>query len=169
MFPCKCSIIDYQSDFNISKVVTLSALNDIGDREQVFPNKLPTYRFYGDFSKGSFFEITFSFNRISKNEFNLFDENVKINKDNTKLINENDNLKVKNGNLKDKNKNLKDKNKDLKDKNKDLKGKNKDLRKENKNLNKKVNYYERLLETKPYKLAKFIRNGAEKIRHIFSF
>ena len=29
--------------------------------------------------------------------------------------------------------------------------------------------YERLLETKPYKLAKFIRNGAEKIRHIFSF
>lgn len=169
VFPCKCSIIDYQSDFNISKVVTLSALNDIGDREQVFPNKLPTYRFYGDFSKGSFFEITFSFNRISKNEFNLFDENVKINKDNTKLINENDNLKVKNGNLKDKNKNLKDKNKDLKDKNKDLKGKNKDLRKENKNLNKKVNYYERLLETKPYKLAKFIRNGAEKIRHIFSF
>lgn len=150
LFPCKCSIIDYQTDFNISKVVSLSAVNGIDADEQIFPNKLPTYRFYGDFSKGSFFEITFSFSRISETEFDLFDENIKLNKDYNNLLVQNDNLKNKNKNLEDENKNLKDENKELK--------------KENKKLNKKVTYYEELLETKPYKLAKSLRNMGEKIR-----
>ena len=166
VFPCKCSIIDFKTDFDISKLISLSAVNSIDDKEQIFPNKLPTYRFYGDFSKGSFFEITFSFNRISASEFNLFDENIKLSKDNMNLLNENDNLKEKNKNLKEKNKNLKEKNKNLKEKNKNLKSKNKDLNKENRKLNKKVTYYEKLLETKPYKLAKILRNTSEKFKKV---
>ena len=62
--------------------------------------------------------------------------------------------------------NLLNENDNLKEKNKNLKSKNKDLNKENRKLNKKVTYYEKLLETKPYKLAKILRNTSEKFKKV---
>ena len=50
--------------------------------------------------------------------------------------------------------------------NRNLKRKNKKLSKKNKKLNKKLNFYNNLLDTKPYRIAKIFRNFAKKIRHL---
>ena len=58
-----------------------------------------------------------------------------------------------------------EKNKVVKE-NKELTNKNNKLVNENKKLNNELNFYKKLLNTKPYRFAKFLRNIAKKIRHL---
>ena len=109
----RCSIINIESDFDVSNIKALNSINK--DSEQAF-SKIPRYEISGDFSNGSFIEITFMIYEISDIEFNLIKDNV-------------------------------------------------DLKRKNKKLSKKLDFYNELLNTKPYRLAKRLRNLAKKIRN----
>lgn len=114
----RCSIIDIDTDFDI---FNLNALNSINrDSVQVFSD-IPRYEISGDFSNGSFVEITFMIYKISDAELNLIKDNI------------------------------------------GLKRKNNKLNRKNKKLSNKLDFYKKLLNTKPYRFAKLLRNLAKKI------
>ena len=116
----RCSIIDIDTDFDI---FNLNALNSINrDSVQAFSD-IPRYEISGDFSNGSFVEITFMIYKISDAELNLIKDNI------------------------------------------GLKRKNNKLNRKNKKLSNKLDFYKKLLNTKPYRFAKLLRNLAKKIRN----
>ena len=125
-FYSRCSITNIDTDFDVYEIIALNAVCGVKSSEQIFSNSFPIYKITGDFSKGTFMEITFTLCEISEVEFN----SIKVNKN--------------------------------------LKRKNKKLSKKNKKLNKKLNFYNNLLDTKPYRLARIFRNFAKKIRHLKS-
>lgn len=117
----RCSIVNIDVDFDLSNIKPLNSINN--DSEQAF-SQIPRYEIRGDFSNGSFIEITFTICEISDTEFNLIKDNA------------------------------------------GLKSINKKLSSENKKFAKKLNFYKELLNTKPYRLARALRNSANKFRNL---
>ncbi len=120
----KCSITNIDSDFDIYRITSINAVEDKKSGQQVFSNESPVYRISGDFSKGSFIEITFTICEISDIEFKMIKNNLALRKKNKKLSNE------------------------------------------NKKFRKELDFYVKLLNTKPYRLAKVLRGFAQKIRYL---
>ena len=81
----KCSITNIETDFDIYGITAVNALKGKKSGEQIFSNEYPTYGISGDFSKGSFIEITFTICEISNVEFNLIKDNLALKKKNKKL------------------------------------------------------------------------------------
>ena len=131
----RCSIINIDTDFDISNIKALNSINK--DSEQAF-SEIPRYQISGDFSNGSFIEITFIIYEISGVETRLIKSNNLLETEKNKVVKEN----------------------------KELTNKNNKLVNENKKLNNELNFYKKLLNTKPYRFAKFLRNIAQKIRHL---
>ena len=117
----RCSIINIDTDFDISNINALNSINN--DSEQAFI-EIPRYEIRGDFSNGSFIEITFTIYEISDVEFNLIKDNTDLKKKNNKLI------------------------------------------LQNQKFSRQLNFYKNLLNTKPYKIAKILRNFAKKIKNL---
>ena len=126
----RCSIINIESDFDISNIKALNSINK--DPEQAF-SEIPKFEITGDFSNGSFIEFTFIIYEISDIEFSLIKGNAGLESEIKNVVKE-----------------------------------NKKLIKENNKVTEELNFYNKLLNTKPYRLANVLRNMAKKIRHLKS-
>lgn len=74
-----CTIDSINSDAKELKIVKSNAKNSFSNNKQLF-GKIPIYEIEGDFKDTTYFEVTFSLNFISKNEYKLENKIKKLNK-----------------------------------------------------------------------------------------
>ena len=147
-----CELLDVDSDCKI-KIKQVNSIHNMSYQKQSFGHHKSFYKITGDFTNASYIKIKYRLEIINIKEFRYLYQLRTYEKDIKKLNNEN----IK----------LIDKTKELTEKNKELIICEKEMNNEIKQLRAKNEYNEKLLNTRPYRFAKFLSDISQRFKYLF--
>ena len=151
-----CELLDIASDCKI-KINQVNSIHNMSYQKQSFGHHISFYKINGDFANASYIKIKYRLEIINLKEFRYLYQLRNYEKEIKKLNNEN--RKLNNENRK-----LIDKTQELTEKNKDLIIREKEMNNDIKQLKTKNDYNEKLLNTKPYRFAKILRDFSQRFK-----